>query len=210
GRLPRDVTQREIEKLVREFGRIRDIRILTGFCFVEFDDARDARYCVRELDGVRYDGDRLLVQPARTEGNRRRDPTELRHGEFRVKVTGLPPRTSWQDLKDLMRKSCDVIFADVDGTTGDGVVEFTRAEDKETAIRQFDGYDYQGSIITVTDPLAGDSNGSGANGHRDERRSPSPRGRSASPPRGREERRSPSPRGGAHSRSRSRSRSPRD
>ncbi|KAJ3103520.1 hypothetical protein HDU97_010020 [Phlyctochytrium planicorne] len=58
GRLPRDVTEREIKKLVNEFGRTREIRILAGFAFVEFDDSRDARDAIDKLDGTRFAGDR--------------------------------------------------------------------------------------------------------------------------------------------------------
>ncbi|KAJ1341958.1 hypothetical protein BSLG_003458 [Batrachochytrium salamandrivorans] len=92
GRLPRDVTEREVEKLAREFGRVRDIRVLAGFAFVEFSDSRDARDCVRELDNSRYDGERLIAQPARSDSDRRdRDSTALRRGEFSISVQGLPP-----------------------------------------------------------------------------------------------------------------------
>jgi RNA recognition motif-containing protein len=58
GRLPRDAESRDIEKLASEFGRIRDVRLLTGFAFVEYDDPRDAKDCVRELDGSRFMGER--------------------------------------------------------------------------------------------------------------------------------------------------------
>jgi len=36
-----------------------------------------------------------------------------RRSQFRVRVTGLPRSCSWQDLKDFMRKSGDVTFANV-------------------------------------------------------------------------------------------------
>ncbi|KAH6560120.1 hypothetical protein BASA81_016180 [Batrachochytrium salamandrivorans] len=193
GRLPRDVTEREVEKLAREFGRVRDIRVLAGFAFVEFSDSRDARDCVRELDNSRYDGERLIAQPARSDSDRRdRDSTALRRGEFSISVQGLPPRTSWQDLKDLFRKSGHVVFTNTDAN-GDGVVEFSNEGDKTAAIEQFDKYDYQGCILSVKENIAsGNSNGNGTTGRSPSprRRSPSPRGRSASP-RGR----SVSPRG---------------
>lgn len=60
GRLPRDAEARDVEKLASEFGRIRDVRLLTGFAFVEFDDSRDARDAVRELDGCRFMGERWV------------------------------------------------------------------------------------------------------------------------------------------------------
>ncbi|OAJ41808.1 hypothetical protein BDEG_25350 [Batrachochytrium dendrobatidis JEL423] len=99
GRLPRDITEREVERLAREFGRIRDVRCLNGFAFVEYSDSRDARDCVRELDGSRYDRERLSVQPAKSGSDRRDRPasSSLRRGDYGIVVQGLPARTSWQN-----------------------------------------------------------------------------------------------------------------
>jgi RNA recognition motif-containing protein len=58
GKLPRDVTEREVRRLFDEFGRLRDVRVLTGFAFVEYEDYRDARDAVDRLDGTRFLGDR--------------------------------------------------------------------------------------------------------------------------------------------------------
>ena len=56
--------------------------------------------------GRRDDGDRY---------DRRRSPRRERRGpgEHRLTVLGLPPRTTWQDLKDLFKKVGDVQYADV-------------------------------------------------------------------------------------------------
>jgi arginine/serine-rich splicing factor 4/5/6 len=58
GRLPRDAEQRDVEKLIGEFGRTKDIRLLTGYAFVEFEDSRDAKDACRELDNSRFMGER--------------------------------------------------------------------------------------------------------------------------------------------------------
>ena len=58
GRIPRDTTEREIRRHFDEFGRLRDIRILVGFAFVEYSDERDARDAVDRLDGSRFLGER--------------------------------------------------------------------------------------------------------------------------------------------------------
>ena len=58
GKLPRDVSEKEIRRFFDEYGRIKDIRILLGFAFVEYEDYRDARDAVDRLDGARFLGDR--------------------------------------------------------------------------------------------------------------------------------------------------------
>ncbi|TPX71166.1 hypothetical protein SpCBS45565_g01350 [Spizellomyces sp. 'palustris'] len=104
GKLPNDVTQREVEKLVTEFGRVTEYRILSGYAFVEFENEQDARDCVKVLDGEKFHHARLIVEPAHTQADRRRRdqyvPTTTRRGgrsSHRIIVQNLPNRTSWQD-----------------------------------------------------------------------------------------------------------------
>ncbi|PAV74721.1 hypothetical protein WR25_15335 [Diploscapter pachys] len=51
GRLPYNVRERDIEKFLDGYGRIRSIAIKYGFAFVEFDDTRDADDAIHDLDG---------------------------------------------------------------------------------------------------------------------------------------------------------------
>ena len=51
----------------------------------------------------------------------------MSRSEWRVEVTDLSSRTSWQDLKDYMRRAGDVIYADVGRDRDDsykGTAEF--------------------------------------------------------------------------------------
>jgi len=55
GDLERDVSERDLEKVFREFGSIRSVWVARnppGFAFIEFEDERDAADAVRELDGT--------------------------------------------------------------------------------------------------------------------------------------------------------------
>merc|ERR1719159_299297 len=64
---------------------------------------------------------------------------------FRVTVTGLPDSSSWQDLKDHMRRGGEVTRADVmkDKFGTYGVVEYASAGDMARAIRELDGSQFQ-------------------------------------------------------------------
>ncbi|KAH8547717.1 hypothetical protein BGW37DRAFT_509997 [Umbelopsis sp. PMI_123] len=193
GRLARDCRDRDIEKLFRGYGDIREINLKNGFGFVEFRDNRDAEDVVYDFHGKEFLGERLIVEIAR--GNRRRE--ERGRGgrrddrsQHRLIVNGIAPGTSWQDLKDFMRKAGEVSFADIlKDRDGEGVVEFRSRSDMKAALERLDGQELNGHEVTLREA---------EKDRRSNRRSRS-RSDSRSPPR-RSRRRSPS---------RSRSRSPR-
>ncbi|KLT45841.1 RNA-binding domain-containing protein [Cutaneotrichosporon oleaginosum] len=71
-----------------------------------------------------------------------------------VFVNNLPFGASWQDLKDLMRQAGEVIRADVGMTPdgrpkGNGTVVFVDAQGAASAIRKYNGYDWNGSVLEV-------------------------------------------------------------
>eukprot|EP00252_Welwitschia_mirabilis_P020219 TRINITY_DN490_c0_g1_i21.p2 TRINITY_DN490_c0_g1~~TRINITY_DN490_c0_g1_i21.p2 ORF type:complete len:133 (-),score=18.33 TRINITY_DN490_c0_g1_i21:1219-1617(-) len=115
GNLPGDIRESEIEDLFYKYGRIIYIDLKLpprppGYCFIEFEDPRDAEDAVRGRDGYKFDGHRLRVEMAR--GGRASSPDTYgrysssshsyglpRRSEYRVIVYGLPSSASWQDLK---------------------------------------------------------------------------------------------------------------
>jgi len=161
GNLPMDIRTREVEDIFYKYGRIRDIDVKfpsrpPAFAFVDFEDARDAEDAIRGRDGYEYDGARLRVEPAN--GGRRevrdagargardsaRYPRNIRGtGDFTVEVSNLPPRVSWQDLKDFMRKAGDVVFTEVDGRGG-GIVEYSNKRDMKYAVEKLDDSEFRG------------------------------------------------------------------
>ncbi|RVW89057.1 Serine/arginine-rich splicing factor SR34A [Vitis vinifera] len=154
GNLPSDIREYEIEDLFYKYGRILDVELKIPprppcYCFVEFENSRDAEDAIRGRDGYNFDGCRLRVELAH--GGRGQSSSSdrrgghgsggggrfgvSRHSEYRVIVRGLPSSASWQDLKDHMRKAGDVCFAEVsrdaDGTFG--LVDYTNHEDMKYA-----------------------------------------------------------------------------
>lgn len=236
GNLPIDIREREVDDLFYKYGRIRDIDLKTpsrppAFAFVTFEDYRDAEDAIHGRDGYTFDGLRLRVEMSkgdrakfggndrdRDRGGRYPDDRGLgkktggRRSEFGVSVTGLPKSCSWQDLKDYMRKAGDVIFADVDRNTGEGIVEFSNRDDMERAIDKLDDQEFKNSFGSAyirvravgsssSSSASGGSKRGGSRDRNERKRSPS---RSRSRSRDKNDRkRSPS-----RSRSRSRSRSP--
>ncbi|KAJ1932748.1 serine arginine-rich splicing factor, partial [Kickxella alabastrina] len=83
GRLPRDVRERDIERLFKDYGQIRDICLLSGFGFVEFRDRRDAEDVMHDFNNREFMGERLLIEPARVERRSERGDRGDRGGERR-------------------------------------------------------------------------------------------------------------------------------
>ncbi|KAI8915266.1 hypothetical protein DFJ77DRAFT_361402 [Powellomyces hirtus] len=133
GNLPKDCHERELKNLCREFGRIRDIRCLAGYAFVEFEDDRDARDCVHTLDGERY-----------ARASRPRPSTRI--GEL-----GRPTRTSLRAVK----ATTESLYLDSRTKSPGSVVEFSTSKDVDEALRLFDNFEYRGNTITIReDPPA--------------------------------------------------------
>lgn len=94
--------------------------------------------------------------PPRSRGsnssNRRRSPrgSPPRRSDFRLAVTNLSTRCSWQDLKSVMSKAGEVVFADAHKrTVGAGVVEFDSKRDMEKALTKLDGLEINGKPIKL-------------------------------------------------------------
>lgn len=112
GNIPDDTRDRDVEKLFKSYGRIRNVVIKVscihesiylfvwsylqrneqgtyGFC--EFDDMRDAQDAVKDLDGSRFLGNRIKIEHARDSragGRDRRRSPPRRKGNPPGKRTG--------------------------------------------------------------------------------------------------------------------------
>lgn len=66
----------------------------------------------------------------------------------KVVVSGLPPTTPWQDLKDYFKRHGPVSHADV-SRTGEGYVIFVNAPDAQNAIEKLNGAAFRGQTLAV-------------------------------------------------------------
>ncbi|KXN68251.1 RNA-binding domain-containing protein [Conidiobolus coronatus NRRL 28638] len=204
GRLNRDVRERDIEKLLRGYGDIREINLKNGFGFVEFRDIKDADDVVYDFNGREFFGDRLIVEHARGRRDRFEErPRERFHStrfgpptrtQYRLIVENLSSSVSWQDLKDHMRKAGEVTFADCHKyREGEGIVEFVNQDALKEAVKTLDNTELRGRRITVREDEARGRRQDSRSPRRRDSRSPR-RDRGNDDDRRRRDSRSPSPR----------------
>ena len=79
-KLAPSINETELEYQFRKFGRIRNLRLMRGYAFVEYDDYRDAEDAVYEMNGKRLEGQRIIVQKARGKRRSQRDRNGMRGG----------------------------------------------------------------------------------------------------------------------------------
>lgn len=116
--------------------------------------------------------------------DRRRERGRARSTQWRLIVENLPPRCSWQDLKDYFRKTAEVTYTEVSrDRDNEGLVDFATQEDMERALKELDGQEMNGSVLRLQadqSRMAGvESTGNQRRG-RSHSRSRSPRRRSPS------------------------------
>ena len=58
------VREKDLEYEFRKFGDIRNIQLKRGYAFIEYDSYRDAEEAIRDMDGKKIEGQRIVVQHA--------------------------------------------------------------------------------------------------------------------------------------------------
>ncbi|KAF8892437.1 hypothetical protein BD779DRAFT_1509073 [Infundibulicybe gibba] len=181
GRLPTDARSDDVSKFFDGYGRIIDCRVMTGFGFVEFENAKDAEDAVHNFNGKPFMGVNIVVEFAK-ESRPRRDvyegernygaPRSRRPPGIRLIVSGVSRDTSWQDLKDFGRDAGSVSFADIDRDfPGQGILEYLSREDADRAVKELDGKELRGRPVRVA---LDDSRAGPDNYRRDDRREERP------------------------------------
>ncbi|GAU43666.1 hypothetical protein TSUD_302290 [Trifolium subterraneum] len=110
GNLPSDIRESEIEDLFYKYGRIMEIELKVPprppcYCFVEFDNARDAEDAIRGRDGYNFDGCRLRDHMRKAGDVCFAEVSRDSEGTF-----GLVDYTNYDDMKYAIRKLDDTEF----------------------------------------------------------------------------------------------------
>jgi arginine/serine-rich splicing factor 4/5/6 len=160
GNLPEDVSERELDKLLKNYGRYDNVVLKGNYAFVEFEDSRDAEDCVKDLDGAREYGNRLRLEHAKDSklSSRRRSPPRRRGNPpgrktgYRLIVENMSTKTSWQDLKDFFRQCGEITYTNAHNQRpGEGVVEFGKKDDLEYALDKLDNEEIDGKRIKLVE-----------------------------------------------------------
>lgn len=64
-KLSSSIRERTLEEEFKRFGPIRKIELKRGFAFVEYEDYRDADEAIRDMDGRKFEGNRIVVEHSR-------------------------------------------------------------------------------------------------------------------------------------------------
>lgn len=138
---PFDVQESELNEIFAPFGPMKEVKILNGFVFVEFEEADSAARAIEEVNGKTFADQPLEVVYSK-----------LPQKRYRVTLRNLPEGSSWQDLKDLARENnlettfSSVNTRDFDGT---GALEFASEEILNEALEKLSNVEFRGSTITV-------------------------------------------------------------
>ena len=63
-KLSSNVREKDLDYEFRRFGNIKNIQLKRGYAFVEFEDYKDAEDAVKDMDGRKLEGQRIVVQHA--------------------------------------------------------------------------------------------------------------------------------------------------
>eukprot|EP01084_Bolivina_argentea_P284869 488333_1 len=91
--IPFNVRSSQLEEVFANHGEIRDVYIPLdyytreprGFAYIEFEDERDAKYALKELDGARLWGQTIHIEWAKSD--RKTPKKKIRRAHVRTPVT---------------------------------------------------------------------------------------------------------------------------
>jgi len=63
-KLSSSLREKDLDYEFRRFGTIKNIQLKRGYAFVEYEDYKDAEDAIKEMDGKRFEGQRIVVQSA--------------------------------------------------------------------------------------------------------------------------------------------------
>jgi RNA recognition motif-containing protein len=146
GHISPDVRERDVRDNFEKFGRILSVSMKNNYCFVVFEDVRDADEAIRGMDGRVLGRERIVVE--HTHRRDSRSSAKPERSEWRIRVDNLPRGVTWPQLKDHFRFCGNVVYGDV--VQGIGFIEFRYRDDMYFALDRMHDTNWFGSYIRVS------------------------------------------------------------
>ncbi|CAG8629468.1 2236_t:CDS:2, partial [Paraglomus occultum] len=70
GRLAIDTDRRDLEDIFDRYGRMTRLELKRGYAFIHYQDERDAKDALKDADGLRIHGHRIIVEWAKNGGRK--------------------------------------------------------------------------------------------------------------------------------------------
>jgi arginine/serine-rich splicing factor 4/5/6 len=64
-KLSSSVRERDLEDEFKRYGHIKNTELKRGYAFIEYEDYRDADEAIKDMDGRKFEGNRIVVQHSR-------------------------------------------------------------------------------------------------------------------------------------------------
>lgn len=190
GNLSWDVAWQDLKDHMKQVGEVTHAEVMTdqytgrskGCGVVEFATDEGAQSAIEQLTNTELKGRLIFVREDRettgkSGGSVGGGGSSRGHSNPAVYVWNISSETSWQDLKDHMRKAGNVdsasVFTNSSGDTN-GVVVYQRAQDAARALRELQGSELHGSTLNLREdrmhfgrggPGRGGGRGRGGRGH---------------------------------------------
>jgi RNA recognition motif-containing protein len=181
GNLSWDVTWQELKEHMKPAGEVVFAEIITehngrskGCGIVRYATEKEAQHAIATLAHTELKGRNIFVREDRegSAGGHGRSQNFTGNGNPSVYVWNLSYETSWQDLKDHMRKAGNVDQATIltdtnDGSSiGCGIVVYQKPQDAQRAIRELQDSDLNGRPIKIREDRVGGGGRGGGRGGR--------------------------------------------
>jgi RNA recognition motif-containing protein len=178
GNLSWDVAWQDLKDHMRQAGDVVHAEVICeqngrskGCGIVEFATDEQAKEAISTLTDTELKGRMIFVREDRESASAGAAVGQQHGGSERsqntsVYVWNLAYETSWQDLKDHMRKAGNVdqatILTDPDGQSiGCGVVVYQRSHEAARAIRELQGSELKGRVMNLREDRVQQSGGGG-------------------------------------------------
>ena len=161
GNLPWSVDWRQLKDLLRQCGEVMYVDVAVegnrskGYATAEFATSEAAAECIRQFNDFEVEGRTLNVREDREPRSLTSEGLSVSSdaGLRRLYIGNIPLSVSWQDLKDHLRKHCEVLHVDIpiegDRSRGYAIAEFPSTAEAVACIRHFHGTEFRGSSLNI-------------------------------------------------------------